>query len=121
LTAAVLATTAAAGLRTAGFAAADLTAAGLGADFCGFTGTFELAVVGLRVGGGRAAFLATATLRVAFLGIAFPGRLAALFGFFEGICRLRLLTKERAIIPTHCGLYRPSRAHLLTIFNILTI
>jgi hypothetical protein len=34
--------------------------------------------------------LATATLRAAFLGVAFPGFFAALLGFFEGICSLRL-------------------------------
>jgi hypothetical protein len=77
--------------------------------------------VGLGLEGGRGAFLATATLRVAFFGIAFPGFLAALFGFFEGICSLRLLTKERAIIPTRGALYRPPKLHLLTLFNILTV
>jgi len=41
--------------------------------------------MGFGLGSGRVAFLATATLRVAFFEIAFPGRLAALFGFFEGI------------------------------------
>jgi hypothetical protein len=55
----------------------------LDTGFCGFTGTFD--VVGLGLGGGRIAFLATAALRTAFLGIALPGFLAALIGFFEGI------------------------------------
>jgi hypothetical protein len=45
--------------------------------------------------------LGAAALEVAFLDVALPGRLAALFGFFEGIGVFRLLTKERAIIPTH--------------------
>jgi hypothetical protein len=99
-----------------GFAATDL-----GAGLCGFTVTFDAAVVGLGLGGGRAAFLATATLRVAFFGIAFAGFLATLFGFFEGICSLRHLTKERAIIPTHGRLYRPSRQDLLILLNNLTI
>jgi hypothetical protein len=88
---------------------------------CGFTVTFDGAGVGLALGGGRDAFLATATLRVAFFGIALTGFLAALFGFFEGILSLRHLTKERAIIPTQCGLYRPWRAHPLTLFGILTL
>jgi hypothetical protein len=70
--------------RTVG-EAAGFAAAGLGTGLCCFTVTFDVAVVGLRLGGGRAAFLATATLRVAFFGIAFPGFFAALFGFFEGI------------------------------------
>jgi hypothetical protein len=55
----------------------------LDAGFCGFTGTFD--DVGLWLGGGRVAFLATTVLRTAFLGIALPGFLAALIGFFEGI------------------------------------
>jgi hypothetical protein len=63
---------------TAGFAVGALDA-----GFCGFTGTFD--VMGLGLGGGRTGFLATAVLRTAFLGIAFPGFLAALIGFFEGI------------------------------------
>jgi hypothetical protein len=41
--------------------------------------------MGLGLGGGRVAFLATAVLRTAFLDGAFPGFLAALIGFFEGI------------------------------------
>jgi hypothetical protein len=65
------------------WAAAGFAVGALGAGFCGFTGTFD--VVGFGLGGGRVAFLATAVLRTAFLGIAFPGFLAALFGFFEGI------------------------------------
>jgi hypothetical protein len=55
----------------------------LDAGFCGFTGTFD--VMGFGLGGGRVAFLATAVLRTAFLDGAFPGFLAALIGFFEGI------------------------------------
>jgi hypothetical protein len=64
------------------WAAAGFAVGALG-GFCGFTGTFD--VMGLGLGGGRVAFLATAVLRTAFLGIAFPGFLAALIGFFEGI------------------------------------
>jgi quinol-cytochrome oxidoreductase complex cytochrome b subunit len=64
-------------------AAAGLAVGALGAGFCGFTGTFD--VMGFGLGGGRVAFLATTVLRTAFLGIAFPGFLAALIGFFEGI------------------------------------
>jgi hypothetical protein len=63
--------------------AAGFAAAALGDGLCGFTVTFD--VMGLGLGGGRVAFLATAALRTAFFGIAFPGFFAALFGFFEGI------------------------------------
>jgi hypothetical protein len=58
---------------------------GLGTGLFGFTVTFDVAVVGLELEGGRAVFLTAATLWVAFLDVAFPGFLAALFGFFEGI------------------------------------
>jgi hypothetical protein len=64
------------------WAAAGFAVGALGAGF-GFTGTFD--VMGLGLDGGRVAFLATAVLRTAFLVIAFPGFLAALIGFFEGI------------------------------------
>jgi hypothetical protein len=50
----------------------------------GFTVTFGVAM-GLAFVGGRAAFLGAAALCVAFLGVALPGRFAALFDFFEGI------------------------------------
>jgi len=80
----------------AGFA----TGFGFGMDLLGFTVTFDVAM-GFAFAGGRATFFAAAALEVAFLGVALPGRLAALFGFFEGIWVFRLLTKERAIIPTH--------------------
>jgi hypothetical protein len=40
---------------------------------------------GVGLAGGRAAFLGRATLGADFLGAAFPGRLAALLGFFEGM------------------------------------
>jgi hypothetical protein len=63
--------------------------------------------MGVGFCGGRAGFFGAATLGVGFADFAFPGFLATLFGFFEGIYRLRLFTKERAIIPTHAGLYRP--------------
>jgi hypothetical protein len=101
-----------------GAAAGLAAAATLGDGLCGFTVTFD--VIGFGLGDGRVAFLATAaTLRgTAFFGIAFPGFFAALFGFFEGICSLRLQTRERAIIPTRTALYRPSRPHL---FDNLTI
>jgi hypothetical protein len=76
--------TLATGLAGAALAAAGL-GTGLGAGLFGFTVTFDVAVVGLELEGGRAVFLTTATLWVAFLSVAFPGFLAALFGFFEGI------------------------------------
>ncbi|MGC1387343.1 MAG: hypothetical protein WA807_04980 [Steroidobacteraceae bacterium] len=99
---------AAAGFGDAGFAAAlgtDL-AAGLGAGLCDFSDALDVAD----------AALAETTLRVAFFGLTLPGFLAALIGFFEGICCFRLLSRERAIIPTQSRLYRPSRQHLLTLF-----
>jgi len=67
------------------WAAAGFAAIGLGGGLCAFTVTFDVADVGLGFAGGRAAFLAPATFRAAFFGIAFPGLLAVLFGFFEGI------------------------------------
>ncbi|MGO9036503.1 MAG: hypothetical protein ACLPQI_13260 [Steroidobacteraceae bacterium] len=108
---------AAAGFADAGFAAAlgtDL-AAGLGAGLWGFSDALDVADAALAIAEGRAA-LAETTLRVAFFGLTFPGFLAALIGFFEGICCFRLLSRERAIIPTQSRLYRPSRQHLLTLF-----
>ncbi|HWW30803.1 MAG TPA: hypothetical protein VNY80_12355 [Steroidobacteraceae bacterium] len=70
----------------AGTGLSGLLAAGLGLDvsLLGFTVTLNVAV-GFAFAGGRAAFLGAAALRVAFFGIGLPGRLAALFGFFEGI------------------------------------
>jgi len=114
---------AAAGFAGAGLAAAlsaDLAAgltasADLAAGLCDFTDPLDVADVALALAEDRAA-LAEATLRVAFFGPAFPGFLAVLIGFFEGICSFRLLSRERAIIPTQCRLYRPSRQHLLTLF-----
>jgi hypothetical protein len=41
--------------------------------------------MGMGLAGGFAAFFGAATFGVAFLIVALPGRLAALFGFFEGI------------------------------------
>ena len=98
------------GLSAAGFACGALVIAGfaltgLGTDLVCFTVTFDVAI-GFAFVGGRAAFFGAAALCVVFLGVALPGRLAALFGFFEGIWIFRLLTKERAIIPTHSGVYR---------------
>jgi hypothetical protein len=89
----------AAGLARAGFVSAGFALTVLDAVLVGFTVTFDVAN-GFAFVGGRAAFLGAAAL-VAFLGVALPGRLAALLGFFEGILVFRLLTKERAIIPTH--------------------
>jgi hypothetical protein len=88
-----------------------LALTGLVAGLVGFTVTFDVAI-GLAFVGGRAAFLGAAALCVAFFGVALPGRLAALFDFFEGILIFRLLTKERAIIPTHSCLYRPRAKHI---------
>jgi hypothetical protein len=56
----------------------------LGAGLVGFTVTFDVAM-GFAFVAGRAGFFAAAALCAAFLGVALPGRLAALFGFFEGI------------------------------------
>jgi len=93
-----------AALPAAGFAAVDL-----GPGLLGFTVTFDVAIMGACLGCGRAAFfLMAALLRAAFPALAFPGFLAALLGFFEGIYGLRLFTKERAIIPARTGLYRLS-------------
>jgi hypothetical protein len=59
-------------------------------------------------GCGRAAFFGAAATGLTFPGVAFPGFFPDFFGFFVGIYRFRLFTKERAIIPTPTGLYRPS-------------
>jgi hypothetical protein len=80
----------ASGFARAGFTAAALTAAGfaitgLGAGLLSFTVTFDVGGDGLAFEGGRATFLGAAVLWAAFLGVALPGRLAALLGFFEGI------------------------------------
>jgi hypothetical protein len=72
-------------LAITGFVIADFAITGLGAGLLGFTVTFDVAGVGLAFAGGRATFLGAAILWVAFLGVALPGRLAALLGFFEGI------------------------------------
>jgi hypothetical protein len=73
-----------AGLARGVFATASLAARELDADLVGFTVTFDVAM-GFAFVGVRTAFLGAATFAVAFFGIAFPGRLAALLGFFEGI------------------------------------
>jgi hypothetical protein len=88
-----------------------LAITGLDAVLLGFTVTFDVAM-GFAFVGGRAAFLDPATFGAAFLEMALPGRFAALLGFFEGIWELRLLTKERAIIPTQAGLYRSRTQHI---------
>jgi hypothetical protein len=83
-----LTTMSSAALVVAGFgrdlAAAVLTGAALGTGFWGFTVTFDVAM-GVGLAGGRAAFFAADTFNLTFPGFAFPGFLAALFGFFEGI------------------------------------
>jgi hypothetical protein len=71
-------------LARSGLLAAGFAVTGLVADLLGFTVTFDVAI-GFAFVGGRAAFLGAAGLAVAFLGVALPGRLAALLGFFEGI------------------------------------
>jgi hypothetical protein len=97
----------AAALAAAGFAAAVFGAAGLGIGLLGFTGTFEMAMDVCLIGD-RAAFFGAAALWLTFPVLALPGFLAVLFGFFEGISRLRLFMRERAIIPTPHDLYRLS-------------
>jgi hypothetical protein len=74
-----------------------------------FTVTFGVAILGVGLCCGRTAFFGADTFVLAFPGLAFPGFFTAFVGFFEGIYRLRLFTKERAIIPTPTGLYRPFR------------
>jgi hypothetical protein len=92
-------------------ATASLAITGLDTVLFGFTVTFDVAM-GFAFVGGCTAFLGAATFGAAFLEMALPGRFAALLGFFEGIWELRLLTKERAIIPTQAGLYRPRIQHI---------
>jgi len=107
-----------ASLVVAGFARTDLAAAvtetALGMGLLGFTGTFDVAM-GVGLAGGRAPFFGAVAFDFTFPGVAFPGFLAALFGFFEGIYRLRLFMKERAIIPTPEDVYRLSMQHILFI------
>jgi hypothetical protein len=98
----------AADFPAAGLAAA-LLAAGLELGLDCFTFTFDVAM-GVGLAGGFTAFFGVDPFGVAFLIVALPGRLAALLGFFEGIVIFRLLTKERAIIPTQKRLYRPEIA-----------
>jgi len=73
----------------AGFARGVLTGAGFMAtglgDLLSFTVTFDVAREGAGFAGGRAAFFGAGALWAAFFGVALPGRLAALLGFFEGI------------------------------------
>jgi len=97
-------------LAAAGFAAVAFEGA-----LVGFTGTFDVTVMGGCLGCDFAAFFGTAEPRLPFAGVAFPGFFAAFFGFFVGIYRFRLFTKERAIIPTPSGLYRPSAQHITDI------
>jgi hypothetical protein len=67
-------------LVTAGFAAADF-----GTDLVGFTATLGNTGFGAAFVGGRAVFFGATDFGVAFFASAFPGFLADLFGFFEGI------------------------------------
>ena len=83
---------------TAGFARgvwviAGFALTGLDVGLVGFTVTFDVAM-GVCLSSGRAAFLGAAALWPAFPGVALPGFLAALVGFFEGIYRLRLFMKS---------------------------
>jgi hypothetical protein len=74
-----------AGFAFGSFAAAGFAATGLELGFGDFTGTFVMAT-GVGFADGFAVFfLGAATFAVVFFGVAFPGRLAALLGFFEGI------------------------------------
>jgi hypothetical protein len=66
-------------------AAATGFAACLGTGLFGFTMTFDVERDGAGLAEARATFLGAAALCAGLLGAAFPGRLAALFGFFEGM------------------------------------
>jgi hypothetical protein len=77
---------------TAGFAlgvwvTAGFALTGLDVGLVVFTVTFDVAMgfACFTFVGGRAAFLGATAFWVAFLGVALPGRFAALLGFFEGI------------------------------------
>jgi hypothetical protein len=74
------------GFATAGTdtAFADFAFSAFGVGLWGFTVALDVEE-DVDLAGGRAAFLSKATFGVAFLGVAFPGRLAVLLGFFEGI------------------------------------
>ena len=67
-------------LAAAGFAVADF-----GTDLVGFTATLGKTGLGVAFVAGRAVFFGAADFGVTFFGIALPGFLADLFGFFEGI------------------------------------
>jgi hypothetical protein len=75
----------AAAFATAGFVATGFAAAGLGTDLVGFTATLGKTGFGVDFAGARAGFLGKAAFGVAFFGIALPGFLADLIGFFEGM------------------------------------
>jgi hypothetical protein len=62
-----------------------LAITGFDMGLLGFTITFDVTGDDLAFAGGFTTFFGAATLGVAFLGVALPGRLAALLGFFEGI------------------------------------
>jgi hypothetical protein len=57
----------------------------LGAGLLALAVAFDVACLGSGLADGRAAFFAETTLWVVFFEVAFAGRLADLFGFFEGI------------------------------------
>lgn len=91
---------------TTGFATTDLArlASGLAACLAGF------GVALARLSLGAAFFAAGALLR--FFGKAFAGFFTGLFDFFAGMMLLRLVTRERAIIPTRDALYRSRQCDL---------
>jgi hypothetical protein len=82
-----------AGFAGTGFGGTGFGAAAFGTGFgmsfgiglFGFTVTFDVERDGAGLAGARATFLGDAALWTAFLGAALPGRLAALFDFFEGM------------------------------------
>ncbi|MGO9930687.1 MAG: hypothetical protein ACLPV8_02585, partial [Steroidobacteraceae bacterium] len=90
---------------------------GLGIGLLGFTVTFDVAM-GFAFAGGRAAFFGAAALRVAVFGAALPGRLAALFGFFEGIW-IFPPPNERA--RDYTDAFTPVQGARATYFSILSL
>jgi hypothetical protein len=75
-------------LTTVGFGAAGaagFATAAFGTDLVDFTATLGKTGFGLGFVVGRAAFFSAAGFGAAFFGVALPGFLADLFGFFEGI------------------------------------
>ena len=74
-----------AALLARGSLAAGLSAGGFETGLLNFTVTLVAAGLGLGFVGILVGFLTTAALGIAFFGIALPGFLATLLGFFEGI------------------------------------